>query len=264
MPERDGYANGTPSWVDLSSHDIDATARFYEGVFGWSAESAGPTEETGDYRMFKLRGRRVAGLGPHMDPNSSPAWSTYVSVDDLDRTVATAKDAGATVVVEPMDVMTAGRMCFLIDPQGAFFGLWQPGDHIGAEIVNEPDTLCWNEVATTDMDAAASFYQRVFGWDPEPYEMGEEQPPYTVFKLGEDFIGGTMGLTPDMGAAPHWRATFAVADCDASAKAVVDHGGSVLTEPVDSPVGRFAACRDPQGSDFAIMSFPEPSEAEGG
>ena len=138
MPERDGYQNGTPSWVDLGALDIPAMTEFYDMVFGWTMAPAGPPELTGGYGMFTQNGKVVAGIGPHRDPTTTPGWSTYIAVDDCDKTVELAKGAGATVVVEPMDVMTAGRMAFLADPQGAVFGLWQAGDHKGAQLVNEP------------------------------------------------------------------------------------------------------------------------------
>jgi uncharacterized protein len=62
MPE---YAPGTPSWVELSSPDPDASAAFYRDVLGWSATEPGP-EETGGYRMFQSGEKNVAGLMGHM------------------------------------------------------------------------------------------------------------------------------------------------------------------------------------------------------
>ncbi|HEY7622680.1 MAG TPA: VOC family protein, partial [Solirubrobacteraceae bacterium] len=113
MSERTSYEPGTPSWVDLSTPDVDASARFYGGLFGWEVEAAGPPEETGGYAMFKLRGRNVAGVGPIMQEGQPPVWSTYVSTDDADGAVARAQEAGGSVVVEPMQVMDAGRMAFV-------------------------------------------------------------------------------------------------------------------------------------------------------
>jgi uncharacterized protein len=121
MPE---YAPGTPSWVDLSSSDADASASFYEEVLGWSATEPGPAEETGGYRMFMQGDKTVAGLMPHMQEGQPTAWSTYISVTDADETAQKVKDAGGSVIVEPMDVMDIGRMAFFSDPTGAVFGVW--------------------------------------------------------------------------------------------------------------------------------------------
>ena len=80
MSERTSYEAGTPSWVDLSTPDPDGAQRFYGELFGWEAEDAGPVEETGGYGMLRLRGKQVAGVGPVMDPNQPPVWSTYVEI----------------------------------------------------------------------------------------------------------------------------------------------------------------------------------------
>ena len=76
-----------------------------------------------------------------------------MTVEDVDASVARAKELGGQVIVEPMDVMTAGRMAVLMDPEGAVFALWQPGEHIGAGIVNEFNTLTWNELRTRDPES---------------------------------------------------------------------------------------------------------------
>ena len=77
--------------------------------------------------------------------------------------MAKVKEAGGAVMVEPMDVMDLGRMAIFADPTGAVLGVWQPGTFIGAEIVNEPGALSWNEVNTRDPGAAKVFYGSVFG-----------------------------------------------------------------------------------------------------
>ena len=82
MSERTSYEPGVPSWADLTSPDVEASKRFYSGLFGWDAQDAGPAEETGGYAMFTLRGRNVAGLSPVQDENQPPIWSVYVATDD--------------------------------------------------------------------------------------------------------------------------------------------------------------------------------------
>ena len=87
---------------------------------------AGPPEETGGYGFFLKDGKLVAGYGPQMNPGP-PVWTTYVSVADADETAAKVTAAGGTVLMPPMDVMTAGRMAVFQDPGGAFLSIWQPG-----------------------------------------------------------------------------------------------------------------------------------------
>ena len=247
MSERTSYEPGVPSWADLSSPDVEASKRFYAGLFGWQAQDAGPAEETGGYAMFTLRGKQVAGIGPLMDPNQPAVWSTYVSTDDADAAVARAREAGGQVVVEPMDVMDAGRMAFVAHPAGGYVGLWQPGRHIGAELVNEPGSLTWNQLHTRDQDGAAAFYGAVFDWT-----LGQG-----VFNLGERPIGGIMDVppgTPDDVPA-FWMTIFSVADCDESVSKATELGGAVVSPPEDlEGIGRFALLTDPQGVYFGIIA----------
>ena len=115
MAERTEYAPGTPAWVDIGT-DVEGAKQFYAGLFGWGSQDAGPPDETGGYGFFTKGGKLVAGYGPQQNPGP-PAWTTYVSVTDADKTAKRARDAGGTVVLEPMQVMDAGRMGVLRDPQ---------------------------------------------------------------------------------------------------------------------------------------------------
>src|SRR5262245_25672313 len=184
------YASGTPSWVDLSSPDLDQSASFYAELFGWDTTEPGPVEETGGYRMFTQDGKMVGGLGPIMQEGQPSVWTTYVSTDSADDTAAKVRDGGGQVFVEPMDVMDAGRMAIFADPAGAVFGVWQPGEHRGAELVNEPGSFTWNELATRDTGSSESFYAAVFDWNPETQDFGGV--PYTTWMLGERGVAGMM------------------------------------------------------------------------
>jgi uncharacterized protein len=253
MSERTSYEPGTPSWVDLSTPDPDAAKRFYGALFGWEAEDAGPVEETGGYGMFRLRGKLVAGVGPLMDPSQPPVWSTYVSTDDADAAVARAREAGAQVHVEPMDVMDAGRMAFVGHPAGGFVGFWQPGRHTGAELVNEPGALAWSQLNTRDPDAAAAFYGAVFGWTRGDFG------GMPVFNLGEQGVAGMMQMPDDVPAEvpAHWMTVFGVEDVDASVAQATDLGGQVMMPARDiEGVGRFAVLTDPQGVMFGVVTAP--------
>jgi uncharacterized protein len=251
MTERTSYEPGTPSWVDLSTSDPTAAREFYGGLFGWEAVDAGPVEETGGYAMFTLRGKRVAGLGPLMDPNQPQVWSTYISTDDADAAVGRARDAGAQVIVEPMDVMDAGRMAFVAHPAGGFVGMWQPGNHIGAQLVNEPGSLSWNQLHTRDKEGAAAFYGAVFGWTLGDFGgMG-------VWNLGENGIGGIMDMPPGSPdeLPAFWMTIFSVADADESVAKASELGGAVVSPPTDlEGIGRFALLTDPQGVYFGIIA----------
>lgn len=161
MPEVAHYEHGVPSWVDIGTPDPAAALRFYAGLFGWEGQDMG--EEAGHYTIVSKAGKMVAAISPAQDPGP-PRWTTYVNVDDIDAVAAKVEAAGGTVVVAPMDVMTVGRMAIFADPTGAVIAAWQPRDHLGAQVVNEPGTFTWSELATSDLDRSRAFYADVFGW----------------------------------------------------------------------------------------------------
>lgn len=255
MAERNDYAPGTPSWVDISSHDLDATRSFYEQLFGWTS-LVGPIEEAGGYGMFQLRGKHVAGSGPAQEGQPT-AWTTYISVDDADKTAELVEGAGGAVFVPPMEVLDVGRMAVLADPQGAVFAIWQPRAHRGAELVNEPGALCWNELNTTDPKAAARFYRDAFGWTLQGGDTDEERPYYELMVDGT-VVAGMMRLPEEAarhGAPPHWLAYFAVDDCETAIEKVSSLGGTKYVGPMDVEVGRFAVVADPQGAVFGVIKL---------
>jgi predicted enzyme related to lactoylglutathione lyase len=251
MAESNGVSAGTPSWVDLSSPDVDASAKFYGDLFGWTADPGSP--EFGGYRMLRNNGKMVAGLGPIMNPGQPPVWTTYVSVDDAAATAAKAKQAGGQVLVEPMQVGDTGSMAILQDPTGAVVGLWQPNDMKGAEVFNTPVSLTWNELSTRDTEAAKRFYSAVFGWDPHTH--GEGPQAYTEWHNNGKSIGGMMQTPAQVPAAvpPFWLTYFAVADTEGTVKKAQDLGATVMMPPTTIPQGIFAVLTDPAGATFAVI-----------
>jgi predicted enzyme related to lactoylglutathione lyase len=260
MPERTSYANGVPSWVDLTTPDVQASTAFYGGLLGWEqALAPGDPAMTGGYGMFSLGDKVVAGVGPLRNETQPAVWNSYVAVDDADATVAAATEAGGAVVMPVIDVGDAGRLAYLADPAAAVFGIWQAGQRAGVELVNEPGAYCWNELAVRDAAAATPFYASIFGWDAEPMEgspMG-----YITFVRGGAMIAGCMPMDDGWPAEvpSHWMVYFAVADTDASAKQATELGGSLRVEPFDAPgVGRMAVIADPHGTTFSIIALANP------
>jgi uncharacterized protein len=249
--EVDSYEQGVPSWVDLGTPDAAKAAEFYSALFGWTVQQGPP--EAGGYAIAELRGRPVAGIGPQQNPGP-PVWSTYVNVDDADKAVEKVKDANGTVFLPPMDVLDVGRMSFFADPMGAVIGVWQAKAHKGAGIINEPGTLTWNELVTTDTDEAQRFYEKVFGWGTVTH--GEGVGAYTEFQVSGRSIAGMMLKPPEMPeeVPPYWGVYFAVADTDAAAKRIGELGGTLIMPPRDIEPGRFAVAADPTGAMFSVIA----------
>jgi uncharacterized protein len=254
MPEMTAYGDGVPSWTDLASPDVEGSKAFYTALFGWEAETS-PVPEAGGYTTFTLRGKQVAGVSPTMAPGQPPAWMTYVNESDADGTIKRVTDAGGTVMVAPMDVMEHGRMAVVADPTGAVIGIWQPGLHTGAHLVNEPGTYCWSELATRDAEAAKAFYAAAFEWEATTDPMGPMQ--YTEFRVGGEPIAGMFPIGDMMPAdmPAYWGVYFAVADCDGSVAMATPLGANIVTAAMDIPIGRFAGLRDPQGAYFSVIQL---------
>lgn len=164
MGERTHYAPGTFCWVGLATSDPAAAEQFYTSLFGWEAEelSAG---EAGTYTMLRRTAHDVAILYRQQPEaraaGAPPHWTSYISVEDADATAARAAELGGTAVFrEPFDVLDAGRVAAISDPTGAIVSLWQPRSRIGATLVNDVGALCWNELATTDVEQATAFFGR--------------------------------------------------------------------------------------------------------
>jgi predicted enzyme related to lactoylglutathione lyase len=243
---------GTPSWVDLQTTDPDSSRAFYSELFGWEFNVGGP--ETGFYGMATLRGKEVAGIGGMQGGMQRPVWTTYLETPDVDATVQKIRDAGGTILAEPMDVMEFGRLAVFADPTGAATGLWQSGTHTGVQLANEPGGLIWNEVMTRDYERAKQFYADVFGYTYS--EIGDGGFQYSTMAVDGNTVGGIGLLPPDFPAdiPAHWRVYFAVDNCDDAVDLLVKQGGSVIKPPEDMPYGRWADVADPQGAMFSVMS----------
>ncbi|WP_141586138.1 VOC family protein [Actinomadura sp. WMMA1423] len=254
--------DGTPNWLDIGVPDLDRAKTFYGTLMGWQFEDTG--EEAGHYHLCNLRGEPVAGMMRNPEGEADVYWwSVYFAADDCDGVLKRATDAGAQVVVPAMDVMDSGRMAVLRDPQGAHFGLWQGRSHPGSRIVNVPGSFVWNELVTRDSAAAGKFYRAVFGYELEPMPGGMD---YTVLRRAGDgrYVGGVLGgsgiaLGGGDDPVPSWTTYFAVDDADEAVRKVRAGGGTVESEPEDTPYGRSATVRDPFGVPFHVMKpAPEP------
>jgi predicted enzyme related to lactoylglutathione lyase len=258
MPTRTSYAQGTPNWVDLQTSDQDAAKAFYSGLFGWTYDDQ-PMPQGPVYSMAMLNGHPVAAIAPQtpemVAAGAPPMWNTYLAVDSVDEATAKVEAAGGKVAMAPFDVMDAGRMAFVMDPSGAAVALWQASQHIGATLVNEPGTINWNELITTD--PAVKFYNEVAGLTTSTMDMGGQT--YTLFEVDGQMVGGSM--PPQAPGVPnHWHVYFGVDDADAAAAKARELGGSVVVEPFDTPVGRMAVVSDPQGAVFSIIkTAPQPA-----
>ena len=254
MGERTKYTPGTFCWTDLTTTDQAGAKAFYGGLFGWESQDM-PVGDGAFYSMQRVGGKDVGAIAPQpeqqRDAGVPPVWNSYVSVDSADAAVERAKELGGTVHAPAFDVMEVGRMAVLQDPQGAFFMVWQPGQHFGAALVNAPGALVWNELSSPDLDASAAFYGGLFGWTVAPFEGSPE--PYMSIKNGEANNGGMRDLTPP-GMPPNWLVYFGTENLDEALAKVDQLGGTTMAGPIDIQIAKIAVVQDPQGAMFALYA----------
>ena len=244
MGERTSYAPGTLSWTELVASDADAAKAFYTELFGWSYDDR-PVGEGMVYSMAQVDGKSVAAL---YRADDRPHWNCYVTVESCDATAARAAELGGTVTGEPFDVMSAGRSAIISDPSGAQFFLWEPGDNIGAYLVNTPGSMAWLDLVTPDPDTAERYYGELFGWT---FQALPNAGGYRIIRNGEQSNGG---IFPLEGAPPAWIPYFGHEDLDAVLGRVDGLGAKVVTGPIPVPSGQFAVFADPQGAMFGVLS----------
>ncbi|MGW8375543.1 VOC family protein [Streptomyces sp. ODS28] len=253
------FVTGSPSWLDVTTPDLDGAKSFYQGLFGWTWTSAGP--EAGGYGTFANAGKTVAGIMPTPVEQAAPQWTVYFQADAADATKA-VQAAGGKVTLEPMDVLALGRMAVYEDPAGAAFAVWQPGTHKGVDQVMDRNSLCWLELYTTDTKGAESFYSSVFGWDTVTMPLPGGEGDYTMANPAgegqEAMFGGIVPLDSEPDGAvlgPYWTPYFEVADADATVSRAEELGGAVRMAPVSMEgIGRAAKLTDPYGARFAILA----------
>ena len=266
MTERTAFEPGVPCWVDTWQPDATTAAAFYAALMGWETAVGTPDAPAARYVMCRRDGRDVAAIGEGAGaaPGAgAPTWTTYVHVARVDEAVARARAAGGQVVAGPADSLDGGRIAILRDPVGAVLGVWEPGAHGGAQLVNAPGAWSMSVLLTDDPDAAKPFYEATFGWNGDPFSIGDAEA--TLFRL-EGYVGGLPGqpvprdvigvMAPAFGRPAGWVVGFWVDDADATAARAAELGGTVLAGPFDSPISRDAVIADPAGAVFTVTTVP--------
>jgi predicted enzyme related to lactoylglutathione lyase len=257
MTEINKPALNTFCWLELATSDPAAARKFYAALFGWELSDM-PMPE-GTYTMAKHGEHMVCGMQQLPEEakkmGAPPHWLSYVAVESTDAAVAKAKELGGRLLAGPID-MGMGVMAVLQDPSDGVVAVWQSKQSMGTWLYQEPNSLCWNELATTNVDAAGKFYAGLFGWKPEAMKMPDMV--YTVFKAGETQVGGMMPLPAQATGAPSmWTPYFSVKSTDGLVSQAEKLGAKVMMPATDIPnIGRFAVLSDPQGAAFAILQAP--------
>ncbi|MBH5336096.1 VOC family protein [Streptomyces pactum] len=246
---------GTPCWADATFADLAGAKRFYGAVLGWTFDEG--AEEYGGYSQAYADGKPVAALAPPM-PGQEPGpagWCLYLASPDVAATAAAVRDRGGEVLMGPMEVGDFGSMLLAREPGGTTFGAWQANRHEGFGAYGQPGAFAWAEVYTREPERTDAFFPAVF-----PYRlkrMADEHIDFKVFQLGDTPVLGRMRMGEEFPpeVPPYINVYFGVADCDAAVAAATGNGGTLLAGPMDTPFGRFASVRDPQGAPFSVIDL---------
>lgn len=262
MPEFPKPVPGRFCWAELSTRDPEAAFKFYSGLFDWTSQTM-PMSHGEKYFVAQRGGKHIAGMRRTAEEakknGAPPYWLPYIAVDDTDKTAQDAESLGAQTIVPPMSFETA-RMAVLKDPAGGVFALWQTANPMGTWLYNEPGSVCWFELDSTDTKATRQFYTKLCGWTTSDDKMPNGDI-YTIFKQGEggpeSMVGGMMEMPKEAhGARTMWLVYFATDNPDDTVARATKAGAKVLLPLRDAKdVGRFGVLQDPQGAVFAVMKW---------
>ncbi|MGW2826157.1 VOC family protein [Streptomyces sp. NPDC001443] len=231
-----GVREGVPCWVDAQLPDVEAGKRFYGELFGWTYEDA-----YGSSVWARKDGEPVAALSHKSDGRMPTVWTVHFSTPDVRALLGRVEQAGGQAVRAPLPDGDLGVAALAADPEGAVFGLWQPGTYPGFGTRGTPGTFAWVQLYARDTAAANAFYGALF----------------------HEALFGT-GAEPEFGRAavadvfpaempPHFLVHFRAEDCAAATGTVQGLGGRVQAGPFDTSYGTVAVVSDNQGASFALL-----------
>ena len=245
---------GFPSWIELYSPDIDASAAFYRDLLGWEITRAEPGEPL--TTEVHHDGRLIGSFEPAEDAPGDPGWQVSFLVDDVRTAAEAAERNGGSVVVEPTGVSETMAYALASDPDGNVVGLLEDEDCEGP-YPYQAGMPVWFDVLVSDLEPAERFYWEAAGWPTRRLTIADqEQDFYTSVVGGRSVSGvGRAGYFGGEEVPSRWRIYFGVEDADAAAQRVHELGGTVIVEPFDFTFGRMVEVADPHGARFLLTTF---------
>jgi uncharacterized protein len=248
-------------WYELLTSDPAAAIAFYTEVVGWKTQPW----ESGDYTMFVGTSGPLGGVNKLPEQakamGAPPHWMANVQIANLAESLAKVKSLGGKVLHEET-VPKVGKIGVILDPQGASMALFQPESEMTPHDGGKPGEFGWNELMTTDHEAAFAFYSAIAGWERiSEYDMGP-MGKYLLWGKNGKQLGGMMtakGMkTPDgKDVPPNWMYYVTTADLDAALARAKGKGARVINGPMEVPGGqRVVLLFDPQGAAFALVTPP--------
>lgn len=252
----DSPNKGLFTWHELLTKDTEAAKAFYGAVVGWGTQAV--PDPAMAYTLWTNANGPVGGLmslEAAQQPEGHAHWMGTISVADIDATFARAGELGATVHAPVHEIPNVGRFAVLADPTGAAFCVMQPSDPGAPLDPRELGRFSWNELWTSDPEAAWAFYSGLFGWvETGTMEMGPGVTYRMFGRTGEASMGGIAQKAPQAPASA-WLFYATVENADEAGERAKGLGAQIFMGPMDVPGGgRIVGGMDPQGAGFAIYS----------
>jgi hypothetical protein len=255
MKEKRFAGSGRFVWHELVTGDVDVAVDFYGRLFGWDfREGSRPSRERD--RIFSVGNVDLGRIIPlHEADTVPPSWLPFVTVEDVDRSIADALNLGGGVVSSPSSIAGFGEYALLHDPSGAQVAVFTGGDP--DEDLDEgpprPGTFIWNDVISRNPEESAKFYCGLFGWQLFKMDLGS-QGTYLLMKRGEVNEGGIIRKPEEAEGPSTWLPYVAVEDLANSCAKAARDGGSILVPPSDlHGAGTYAVIADPAGAILALF-----------
>ena len=243
-------------WFELATVDLEQEKKFYGEVFGWTFQQLGQADA--QYTLIKNGDQNIAGLfqvKPRESVKLGALWIGLMSVLDLNKTVDAAKQLGGSVHTPATTLANRGTYALLKDPEGAFFGVLKsdsgdPPDHK----VQTGDFL-WVDLFAKDMQRAASFYQKLAGYEVVDDEKGVQRK---FLRAADKYRAGIVPR-PEEANRSGWLPYIKVNDVAATLAKAEAAGGTIMVEPDKSLLnGNLAIFADPEGGIIGIVKWEQP------
>jgi hypothetical protein len=257
-PATNDVRPGKLVWADLFTSEPEAATKFYCGLLGWTSTTIGQKGKT--YTIFSNDGVPVAGLAPHSYAKEThpSRWVGYISVSDINATVAAVEKNGGKVHAPVRKFPDRGSQAIVADNEGNVIGLLQSSSGDPADDETKPGAWNWFELYVKDPNSTTNFYHQALGYSVGPETNSDRKSDFVLSSDGNARAGVAPVPTEVTNAEPRWLGVIRVADLDQTLDKVAGLGGEILVKPHAVEYGsRFAIILDPTGGTIGLVQYIE-------
>lgn len=256
---------GKVIWRELLTNDPVASQEFYGELFDWTFESVGTAAGLGSntaYTLIRHNGKLIGGMIDTVALNNRAdisQWVISMSVTDIDVAVAAFTAGGGEVKTPPIDLQRRGKLALVRDAEGALLALLQTRDGDPADHEPEVGGFLWDELWTTDVERATTFYEGVAGLEGADWDIDGHSKSGANYRLlkgdGKPRLG--IMLNPLEGLDPVWVSYLRVESPASITAKVVALGGSIIVAAQPRALGgEVAFIAGPSGAGIALQTWP--------